>query len=384
MMPGSTGRKKKATGLPVRGRAKVSSLPQAKGRRKRPAAAKKRAVSARRKAGSGRQHRRGRLLAQAAGAAAGREAARAPQEGEGNRAVQVSRAWAQWWNHPGRKRQWRLYSVLSRRFLKSYCRAAGKRIRASVLLPTEKSVSAIVNAPKANPNVTAVLDQLARLPLDEVIVVMSGPAEGVWQLVAAHHAQPTLIYLPEPLSDDAGRAIGAKAAASDIMIFLGEDSAIGAEGLLPFIRSVAGGSDMALYDASLQISFGRRGSFSSVSEWLNYIQGRHDLGPASLVFFPHALSRKAVEQLSPAQLAVPAVAQTAALQLGLKVTGVSPGKTGKVRTMGLRPSGQSREEMLLGDSLEAFQEHLRHAGKRSAYPDRIRRRELAKEATTCV
>jgi hypothetical protein len=328
------------------------------------------------------------LSVRSAGAAAGRAAGQPLYAGEKELKIRASQAWSRWWGSRKRSGSWREYAVLSRIFMQAFAKASGRRVGYTVPLPTEKSVSVVINAPGAQPSILRVLDQLRRLPLHEIIVILSGQSEGVWQPVGAHPSLPTIIRYPEVLGSDAGRAVGAKFTSSDIVLFLDEESPVRAEQLLPFIRSIASGTDLALNDTASRLgAFGSRGPDAMVSEFLNCAQQRRDLGTASLRAYPHALSRQAIERLTPSRLAVPSAAQAEALALGLKASAPASVRTGGAGLTGL-PAAQTDElarQIILGDYMEAIQNQIRLAGDRSGYPDGIRRREKVKEAAAaCV
>ncbi|MDF2927520.1 MAG: glycosyl transferase family 2 [Paenibacillaceae bacterium] len=323
--------------------------------------------------------------AAAAGAAAGRLAAVAYPHREKEMKLQANRAWVRWWSSRSATSSSRRYHPLSRSFISGYYRAAGRKNPGIVPLSTEKSVTAVINVSGKSAAVTSILDQLRRLPLHEIIVVMSGPADGVWQLVRAHPADPVLIYCAEPLGADAGRAVGAKAATSDIVLFVDESRAVSAEELLIFIRAVAAGSDLALSGTGNGGHFGSRSSLSHISEFNNLVQGRRDLGAGSLSSYPHALSRQAIERLTPNRLAVPPLAQSLAVLSGLKVTAPASYAPGNNRRHSAITQGRDslRHELVLGDVLESLHEQIAKNGPRAAYPDSQRRREMVKEVIPC-
>lgn len=342
------------------------------GSRGRPAG-KRRSAAAAKTPGSKRQP----VLS--AGLSAGRAAS--PAGGVREKRIQASRSWAEWWSSRAKKGSWREYAALARSFLRGYSRSSGRHLAGMLPLPTVKSVSAVISAPGARGSLLSVLDQLGRLPFHEIIVILSGPAEGIWQLVGAHSSLPTVVHYDEPLSADAGRAIGAKLASSDIVLFASGERPVRAEELLPFIHSVAKGSDLALNQTAARLeSFGSREPFAIVKEFVNTVQGRRDLGTASLSAYPHAVSRSAIERLGPARLAVPPVAQALAASMGLTVTAIAGVRTAGRRAVQAAAPDPAFKETSLGDFMEAIHEQTSLAGPRSGYPDQIRRREKVKEA----
>ncbi len=326
-----------------------------------------------------------RLGARAAGAAAGRSAVRGTHAA-GKQAAAASRAWARWWNGRSRSGPGKVYLQHARSFMLGYAKASGLPVSRRLPLPTERSVAAVIHAASGHPSISAVLEQLGRLALDEIIVVAGGLTDDKRRLIREHPAGPVLVHYPESLGYGGGRAAGARFAASDIVLFLEEHDPVPAEQLLPFIASIAKGNDLAVSAMpGQQGPFGGRDPAAMLKEFMNLTQGRRDLGTASLEHCPHALSRRALDRLGAASLAVPPVAQTAALLQGLRAA-VVPLPSSPYRRAGIRqelyPTGVG-PEVLMGDRLEALHEHLRATGPRSRFPDRLRKREAAKGAVTC-
>lgn len=316
----------------------------------------------------------------AAGAAAGKPYANV-QMPDRERRLQANRSWVLWWNGRRSSHSRMSYSQSSRNFARGFYRAAGRQTPDLVFLPTELSVSAVIVTQGASTAVSRVLDQLRRLPLHEIIVVMSGPIDGVWQPVRIHPSDPVLLYYAEPLGFEAGRAIGAKAATSDILLFLDDNSIVKAEDMLPFIRSVAEGNDVAMNRNPGGGTFDSRGPAAGVAEFLNLAQGRRDLGAASLSNYPHALSRRAVEQLGHSRLAAGPAAQAVAVISGLQVTAPASVSVHRLRPASRISSEPAAGELLYGDLMEAFWEFGK-AGQRAAYPDLQRKRDKIKEVVS--
>ncbi|RAV01239.1 glycosyltransferase [Paenibacillus sp. YN15] len=339
------------------------------------------------RARSKRTARPQRLGARAAGYAAGRSAPRGVSA-VGKLAAAASRAWSRWWNGRFKSGPGRLYMQHAKSFMRGYGQACGQPLSRFIPLPTERSASAVVHAAAGDPAVGAVLEQLGRLALDEIIVVAGSLPDDLRRLVREHPAGPVLIHYPEPLGYGAGRAVGARFAASDIVLFLEEHEPVRAEQLLPFIASIAKGNDLAVCGMPGQrVPFRSREPAAILKEFMNMAQGRRDLGTASLEHCPHALSRRAIDRLGAASLAVPPVAQTAALLQGLRAAAVPAAAPARRGGAGIRQETAAASvpmpEVLMGDRLEAFHEQIRATGPRSRFPDRLRKRDAAKEAVTC-
>ncbi|UUZ89541.1 glycosyltransferase [Paenibacillus sp. P25] len=243
-------------------------------------------------------------------------------------------------------------------------------------LPTRKKVAAIVCVMNESHAIGKVLDELDRLPLHEIIVVINGSTDPSFDRVRAHPAAPVIIHYDEPLGHDVGRSIGAKASQSDILLFLDGDTPVSYRKLLSFIRAIDKGADVALNDISPFIHrFHRRDSVSVIKEFVNRAMGRSDLMANSMTAVPHALSRAAVEAIGIENLSVPPLAQTIALSKRLKVT--APASVNVVRISSITRAHSPVTELVIGDHLEALHEAMRLGGTRLRFKDHMRKRHLA-------
>ncbi len=78
----------------------------------------------------------------------------------------------------------------------------------------------------------------------EVIVVANGCTDRTEEIAAAMGAR--VLHYDEPLGHDAGRAVGAAAAAGRALLFVDADIRIGGSDLKPFVSAVLNGTDVAL------------------------------------------------------------------------------------------------------------------------------------------
>lgn len=214
-------------------------------------------------------------------------------------------------------------------------------------------VSVIVPVMNERRTLARVLAEACRVhPLAEVIVVCNGSVDG--SSAIARRSGARVLEWPEPLGHDVGRAVGAKAAAGDVLLFIDGDMVIPASVLQAFVAEVEGGVDVALNDYSGPVH--KRALHGAVlaKHALNDLLGRPDLGGASLTAVPHAISRRALETIGADLLAVPPVAHAAAIHHGLNVrrsAAVPVGRLNRVR----RENGHGRrlERLIVGDHLEA-------------------------------
>lgn len=222
----------------------------------------------------------------------------------------------------------------------------------------------------------AVLSQLTRLPLAQIIVVVNGSTDRTLQ-AASRYNEVTVVHYPQALGHDIGRSIGAKLADTEILLFLDADIAISAEALIPFIRSIDRGTDVALNDITPFVGrFAVRDSVSILKEFLNRSLGRDDLRMNSMTAVPFALSRHAVDVIGASKLTVPPMAHALAIQNGLRVE--TAGQINVISSNKLRQSNMGLSNpvsrMITGDHWEALHEVMKLQGSRLHYPDLFRDR----------
>jgi hypothetical protein len=243
------------------------------------------------------------------------------------------------------------------------------------------TVGVVISAMNEEGTIGEVLKELNRLPLHEVIVVVNGSTDGTFQ-EAKQTCGPNglILYYPEPLGYDVGRSAGVRVAQSDILLFLDGDFVVPAEKLVSFIMAVERGADIALNDLTPYSGVFRiRDEVTMVKEFLNRSLGRSDLGINSLTAVPHALSRRAIEVIGPSRLAIPPLAQAAAIRSGLRVmlsTSVNVYGPNRVRASntGLR---NPVARLIIGDHLEALHGVMETQGIRLGFQDNIRKRQHA-------
>jgi len=272
---------------------------------------------------------------------------------------------------------WRQFNEASKGYVHGYFRARKQVPPPWVLLPTDKSVAAIVSVRNEEKTIGSVVRQLNRLPLDEVYVIVNGSTDRSFQQVR-ERSQACVLSFPEALGHDVGRAMGAKLAQADILLFLDGDIVIPAEALIPFIGAVDRGADLALNDIGPYLNpFAKQDQVTHMKQFLNASLGRHDLGANSLTAVPHALSRKAVETLGLPNLMVPPKAQALAVHRGLRIT--APGSVNVIRGNKRRRENTGRNnqvaDLIIGDHVEALKLAGDLAGERLAFVDALRQRE---------
>ncbi|WP_256257614.1 MULTISPECIES: glycosyltransferase family A protein [unclassified Paenibacillus] len=296
-------------------------------------------------------------------------------EGRLHRAL--NRRWAERLRHwEGSRRNWSRYRSMSEGYLHGFFVGRKEAVPDWVLSPVEQSIAVVITAMNEEATIGRTIREAVRLGADEVIVVVNGSTDRTYER-ASQHAEAKIVHYPHPLGHDVGRAVGARLATADIVLFLDGDIPIRAERLVAFVHAVSRGMDIALNDISPYLgSFSRRDQVTQVKQFLNLSLGRPDLKANSLTAVPHAMSRAALEALGPELLMVPPKAQAAALLQGLSVG--APASVDVIRRNKRRKGNQGAlnrvARLIIGDHLEALKLAGEKAGARLCFPDTQRAR----------
>lgn len=288
--------------------------------------------------------------------------------------------WNQWFKASGNNIfPWKSYCELARHYVHGFSEQSGLHGHDWLLVPTNKKVGAIVTVMNEEAALPAVLTQLKRLPLHEMIVVVNGSTDNSLQIIR-EQSEAMIVHYNEALGHDIGRAIGAKLCRCDIMLFLDGDFPVSAELLIPFIHAVENGHDVVLNDISPYIQrFNQRDAVTIVKDFVNRSLGREALRANSLSAVPHALSRRAVETIGYQSLAVPPKAQAKAFASGLSFSSpasvdvIAPNKQRNQLNTGRR---NPVANLIVGDHIEALATLMDAHGTRLNFTDHIRNRAL--------
>lgn len=252
--------------------------------------------------------------------------------------------------------------------------AAGIRIYCD----PEPAVSVIIPVMNERRLLGNVIREAAKVhPKTEVIVIANGCSDGSAEL--ARKLGAIVLEYAEPLGHDVPRAIGAKHAKGDVLLFIDGDMVIPAAELRPFVGCILAGSDVALNSYNGPVQTRDVHPVINAKYMLNSLLSRADLKGASLTAVPHALSRTAAEQLGYGRLARPPVAQAAAVLAGFKVT---PAHFVDVGRLNRRRKRHGHKDTLIpvivGDHMEAVNLILERLGNRGGFSDLGRLRERAR------
>ncbi|RAS82896.1 glycosyltransferase family 2 protein [Priestia endophytica] len=239
-------------------------------------------------------------------------------------------------------------------------------------------LSIIIPACDEGETIANVIKEAKGLNPFEIIVVVNGSTDNTGEI--ARNLNCRVISFEEKLGIDVGRAVGAKEAKGDILLFLDGDIPMHHTKLRPFVQAIQSGQDIALNNLSWTLYRKVRPHFVAVWKLaLNFMLKREDLHVNSLVAIPHAMSKKAAEGIGYKNLAVPPLAQTIAVLSGMKISApaaVDVVTTNKIKTTHrtLIDGLPSSTNLIIGDHMEAISYLLNEKGKRGGLTDGPRKR----------
>lgn len=178
-----------------------------------------------------------------------------------------------------------------------------------------KQLSIIIPAQNEERTIQKVILEARKIEPKEIIVVVNGSNDRTAEI--ASKLGVTIIEYKERLGHNVGRAIGALEAKGDILLFTDSDIIISASELQPFALAVAEGTDLALNDLNSKNSSEVHVPLHIVRACkygLNLLLNRKELGIASPVAIPHAISRKLLNQVEIKSLVCPSILLVKAIQ----------------------------------------------------------------------
>ncbi|MBM7566723.1 glycosyltransferase family 2 protein [Paenibacillus sacheonensis] len=260
--------------------------------------------------------------------------------------------------------------------------AAGLRLPGGMWVPVAltRSAAAVV---MAGPNARLEsVQQLLRLPLDEIVIVQEAAGGEAFNRFRAL-PDVTIIHTREKLGMDVGRTVGARLTNAELVLFVDGEAAVSAEQLAVLLAEAQAGSDLVLADVS-----GRLGAFRGWSDaariqaFMNWSLGKPELQANSVAVLPHAWSRPAMERVGLPLLAVPPMAHRAAIehQLRIRCFPVAAASPAALGTGSMGPADAAK--LSAGDHIEALRAAMRTKGARLSLPDGVRRRLAAGRSAT--
>ncbi|HHT7228068.1 TPA: glycosyltransferase family 2 protein [Bacillus cereus] len=253
-----------------------------------------------------------------------------------------------------------------------------------VLLPNKKAkYSAIIPVSEERTTIRSVIKEVKKAEVDEVIVVANGADSET--LEQAKLENVIVLEFPKPLGHNVARAIGAMHATADICLFVDGDFAIAAEKLVPFLRAIEAGNDVALNDLQKLLDmFHPADPISMGKYFVNLAAKRPDLWNNSLTAVPHAMHKKVIEKIGYESLIIPPLAQVKAILENFSITAIE--FVDVIKTNRIRPEQHGfvngripAFDRIFGDQIEAIAYLLQHTDERGSFTDGERNREIIQQ-----
>jgi glycosyltransferase involved in cell wall biosynthesis len=254
-------------------------------------------------------------------------------------------------------------------------RAASGRIDVVRIRNAEQPlVSVIIPAANERRTIRGVIREASRVhPSSEVIVVANGSTDGTLEI--ASHCGARVVSYSHSLGHDVGRAIGAKMARGQVLLFTDADFVISGKELKPFVSAVLKGADIALNRYQGPTGKSKVHSVILSKHALNIAVARPDLSGSSMTAIPHAISRRALEAVGADTLTVPPLALAKAILYGLNVRAVEYVDVGRRnRRRRQRQRSNPLEALIVGDHLEAMNWVIEQTNERAGMTDNNRDR----------
>lgn len=243
---------------------------------------------------------------------------------------------------------------------------------------TNPKVSVIIPAMNEHKNIAKVIAYSRKIhPDTEVIVVVNGSNDGT-ENIARRMGAKVIVYV-SPLGHDVGRSIGAYHAKGDILLFTDADIVIPTVLLIPFVKAIESGIDVALNRYTGIVKTKQVHSVVLAKHALNAVLHRSDLTGTSMTTIPHALSRKAIQTIGIEWLAVPPKALAIAVWRGLNVQGTAYVDVGRSNPKKRKwKKVDPLKALIIGDHLEAISWVIDNTNARGGFTDSIRMRDMVR------
>lgn len=129
-------------------------------------------------------------------------------------------------------------------------------MKVSVVIPTYNEASTL----------SQVLVEVEKLKPYEIIVVDNGSTDGTREIALEHNCH--VIYYRNPLGNDVGRAVGAKEAKGEIILFLDGDIVIESKELQRFVKGIRQGHQIVVNNLTWSVYLKMRPHYTTVGKYM--------------------------------------------------------------------------------------------------------------------
>jgi len=249
----------------------------------------------------------------------------------------------------------------------------------------EKSLSIIIPVYNEEKTLKSALTSCQQLQPLEIIVVANGCTDKSVEIAKEHKGCCRVLVFNQPLGHNVGRAIGAKEAKGDILLFVDADFAIEPTILKQFLQPLnEGKADVVLN--KLDYIFYKKQRPHSTTIWrqvTNQFWRRPDLNIDSPVSVPHAMTKEVVQKIGTACLSNPTLAHFKIIQQGFRISNemeIDVISTNRFRLDDHNNAGSNisvSEKRIMGNHIEAMAHWFDEVkDKRAHYSDGGRRRDI--------
>ncbi|KFN04203.1 glycosyltransferase [Bacillus clarus] len=248
-------------------------------------------------------------------------------------------------------------------------------MKISVVIPTHNEAETL----------DKILAEVKELKPYEIIVVDNGSTDGTKEIALHHNCH--VIYYKDSLGNDVGRAVGAREAKGEIVLFLDGDIVINSQDLQCFVNGIQQGHQIVVNNLTWSVYLKMRPHYTTVGKYmLNRFLDKKELVVGSLIAIPHAMNREVIEKIGWWNLADPALFQSMAMSRGVDIVGaasVDVIHTNKVRPVHIGTSPGSpypkATSRIMGDHLRALQYVIKTYGARGGFSEGERDRAFIRE-----
>lgn len=239
-----------------------------------------------------------------------------------------------------------------------------------------KRLAVIIPAQNEQLTIREAIQNARKIEPQEIIVVVNGSTDRTEAYAKSLGA--TTIVFKEALGNDVGRAIGAMAANSDILLFIDGDFVLTPDQLFPYARAIARGHHLALNDLNHYLTLKTPLNIITALKYaVNLAADKKQLGVGSLVAVPHAMSRTALHSIHWTSLVSPVLAQMKIMLSGLSI--VNERRIDVDRVNRVRPEQHFAKkgyppavERIIGDHVEALSYLIQREGNRGVFKEQYR------------
>lgn len=178
------------------------------------------------------------------------------------------------------------------------------------MVNTKQALSIVIPVCNEEETISNVIATSLLLNPKEIIVIANGCTDQTIKNIEKFGTQIKLIVIEHALGNDVGRAVGAKYATGDVVLFLDGDFVIPIEELVKFIQPIMlKQADVVLNDFTPL--FNEKKCPHSITVWrqiVNTLIDKADIGIDSILSVPHALTKRAISSIGYETLAFPILA----------------------------------------------------------------------------